>query len=202
MINREKIRAKRIFNLIAPVYFILDKSIKAGFYKAGLELKNNININGKSILDIGTGTGAWGSVLLNLGAGQVHGVDMANKMIKIANKKKLNNFKFSIADAEKLTEFEDNSFDIVTASFVLHGFKKETRIKVLKEMKRVGKETIVLHDYSGKTPLIPKFLEYLERSDYINFKESICDELKTLFNEVIKKQVNIGTAIYISTIKN
>ena len=195
---KEKIRARKIFNQISPIYSILHKSIVANFSNAANEINQSINLSGKRILDIGTGTGAWSYALLINGAESIHGIDISEKMIKQANKRKHPKLSFNTGDAERLNRFEDNSFDIVTASFVLHGFEKGYRLNVLNEMKRVSKDLVILHDYSGRTPLFQRFLEYLEKSDYINFKSGICDELKSLFKSVTKKQINSGTALYFS----
>jgi hypothetical protein len=65
-------------------------------------------------------------------------------------------------------------------------------------MKRISKSSVVIHDYAGDTPLIPRFLEYLEKSDYINFKLDICNQLKQNFKTVGKTQIKSGVALYFS----
>ena len=196
--NPEK-RAKFIFNLIAPVYGFLDKAVAKGFTNSIKKLNENIDIQGKKVLDVGTGTGAWGSLFMKNGANIVMGADFSRKMLKQAkNKHPEMNFIFS--DAKDLKEIPDNSFDIVTASYVLHGTKQEIRNQILFEMKRVSKEYVVIHDFMGKTHFAIKILEWLERSDFVNFKKTFSNEMKSLFPKTMDIDAGDGTGLYIGII--
>ena len=197
--NPEK-RAKFIFNLIAPVYGHLDKAVANGFNRSILKLTENIDISGKKVLDIGTGTGAWGSLFLKSGAKAVTGADFSHKMIKQA-KSSHPDMNFIIADAKDLKEIPDNSFDIVTASYVLHGTKQNIRKLILSEMKRVSKEYVVIHDFMGKTHFSIKILEWLERSDFVNFKRTFSEEMKAFFPETMDVDVGDGTGLYVGRLK-
>ncbi|MCF6183869.1 MAG: class I SAM-dependent methyltransferase [Bacteroidales bacterium] len=190
-------RAKFIFNFIAPYYSKFDKSLQEGFESSVKELDKRIFIAGKTILDIGTGTGAWGAALNRAGASRVEGIDFSEKMIRQA-KKNHPDINFRHIDAENLSYFKDNSFDIVTASFVLHGVKKNKRKNLLNEMKRVSRKYVVLHDFIGKTPFSIKILEFLERSDYKYFKEHFYSELKEKFKSTEKIPARYGSGLYIA----
>ena len=190
-------RAKFIFNLIAPYYSKFDKSLQEGFEVSVIELDKEIVIAGKTVLDIGTGTGAWAAAINKLGPSEIEGVDFSEKMIKQAQKNHPE-INFHHIDAEDLSEFKDRSFDVVTASFVLHGVKKNKRQNLLNEMKRVSKRYVVLHDFIGKTPFSIKILEFLERSDYKNFKKYFCEELKTNFSSAKKISARYGSGLYIA----
>ncbi len=194
-------RAKFIFNFIAPMYSKFDKSLQEGFEASVRELDKEIIIAGKSVLDIGCGTGAWGAVINKAGAAEIIGVDFSEKMIKQARKNHPEII-FKHINAEDLSEFKDNTFDIVTASFVLHGVKVEKRKKLIQEMKRVSKKYVVLHDFIGKTPFTVKVLEFLERSDYKNFKKNFCDELKEEFSRTKKIPSRFGSGLYIAEKKS
>ena len=189
-------RHKQIFNIIAPIYGALDGYVKKGYRKAFKLILNEVNLENKSVLDLGTGPGAWGALFKQHGAGKVHGVDFAKLMVKRAQKRYSPEITFSVGDASNLSEFEDNSFDIVTASFMLHGFKRSYREKILKEMKRIAREVIIINDYAYDTPLFMQFLEYMEKGDYINFKKTFCDELKEHFPKVKREKASGGTAVY------
>ena len=52
---------------------------------------------------------------------------------------------FSIGSAEDLNEIRVNTFDIVTASYVVHGVKLKKRVKMISEMKKVSKQHVVIH---------------------------------------------------------
>jgi len=192
-------RAKFIFNFIAPLYGKLDNKLQEGFKASSVVLDKEIMITGKSVLDIGAGTGAWGAAINKLGASNVHGVDFSEKMLKQA-KKNHPNINFSLGDAENLSEFKDNSIDIVTASFVLHGVKFNKRERMLDEMKRISKRYIVLHDFIGRTPLFIRFLEFMENSDYKNFKKNFCKELQEKFPKTRKIPSRFGSGLYIAEI--
>lgn len=189
-------RAKSIFNLIAPIYSALDGYVKKGFSRAMGNITQEINLSGKSVLDIGTGPGAWASLFKENGAKKVHGVDFAHKMVKKASKRYAPEITFSVGDARNLSEFEDESFDIVTGSFLLHGVTEDVREEILREMKRISKKHVIINDYYGKTPAVARFLEYLEKSDYHHFKKNFCNELKNLFPEVKRVKASFGTSVY------
>ncbi len=195
-------RHQQIFNLIAPVYSALDNYVKKGFNKAIKNVLNEVDLSGKSVLDLGTGPGAWAALFKEHGAEKVHGIDFAQKMIYRAQKRYSPEIHFSVGDATNLNTFDDKSFDIVTASFMLHGFPRDYREKILKEMKRIARELIIVNDYYGKTPLIAQILEYFEKSDYINFKKTFCDELKTHFQNIKRQKASWGTSVYFAYIEN
>jgi ubiquinone/menaquinone biosynthesis C-methylase UbiE len=192
-------RAKFIFNLIAPIYGNVDAGLIKNYRHAIGMVDKEIGIEGKRVLDIGTGTGAWAEMFRMKGAVDVHGIDFSEKMLT-ESRKKHPEITFMPGDAEELHTFSDNSFDIVTASYVLHGVKKDRRKKMLMEMKRISRKHVVIHDFSGSTPLFLRFLEFMEKSDYKNFKANFCDELKSLFFEAKKQESINGSGLYFATI--
>jgi ubiquinone/menaquinone biosynthesis C-methylase UbiE len=188
-------RAKFMFGSIAPIYARVDHSLVKG-YEASIEVvQQRIDIKEKTVLDIGTGTGAWAMKFVQKGAINVQGVDLSKKILK-AGKEKHPEITFSIANAENLKEFPDNSFDIVTASFVIHGVKKDRRKQMLLEMKRVSKKHVVIHDFVGKTHFFIRFLEFIEKSDYKNFKKHFCTELKQYYKNTQRIASDYGSGIY------
>jgi len=190
-------RALFIFSFIAGIYGKADTNLSKGFWESTKVLEEKIGIKGKTVLDIGSGSGAWSANFLRIGAQKVVGVDFAPKMVAQATMKHPN-IHFQQGNAEELSQFSDNSFDIVTASFVLHGVKKDKRSIILKEMKRISKGHVVIHDFIGKTPLFVRFLEFLERSDYKFFKLNFCNELKEYFTETSKTSTRFGSGLYIA----
>ena len=189
-------RAKFIFNFIAPIYNKVDKILDDNFTKAIDVLDTKIHIENKTVLDIGTGTGAWAAMFETKNAKKITGVDFADKMLEVS-KQKHPNIHFVKADAENLKQFPDNSFDIVTASYVIHGVKQDRRQAILNQMQRVSKEYIVLQDFVGNTPYFIRFLEFMEKSDYKFFKKNICNELGEIFSSSKKIEVANGSGLYI-----
>ena len=190
-------RALFIFNSIAPIYGRLSYSLERNFIFSMNALLKVIPIEGKSVLDIGTGTGAWAANFKKAGAARVFGIDFSQKMLEQA-KANYAAIEFEFGNAIDLNQFADNSFDIVTASFVLHGVKEPVRSKIILEMKRISKKYVVIHDFVGNTPLFVRLLEFMERSDYKYFKKNICDELKSQFAKTQKILVKFGTGIYLA----
>ena len=191
-------RAKKLFNTIAPLYSSLDKYVKESFQGAIDVVKLQVGIQDKSVLDIGTGPGAWAAKYYENGAQKVYGVDFAEKMIKKARERYSDIITFSIGDAVNLKEFQNESFDIVTSSFVIHGVKEDVRAKILNEMKRISRDAVVINDFYGKTALFTRFLEYIEKSDYIHFKKNFYSELRNFFPFVEIFDLEDGSAVYLA----
>jgi ubiquinone/menaquinone biosynthesis C-methylase UbiE len=190
-------RAKYIFNTLAIIFSKMDFVLKDRFDSSFKVITQEIDIEGKTVLDIGTGTGDWACKFVEHSAKEVHGLDFAKKMIARA-KRKYPKVSFYCEDAKAIRNFQNKSFDIVTSSYVLHGMNKQARMEVLKEMKRLSKSIIIINDYYGKTPIFMKFLETMEKSDYKNFKKEITDELFSVFKNSKSFDLGKGHGLYIS----
>jgi len=68
---------------------------------------------GRSILEIGCGTGHWSAIFSRLGY-QVIGIDISLNMLRKAKEKHIDNLRLVAADAHNLP-FPDGRFDVVTA---------------------------------------------------------------------------------------
>ncbi len=189
-------RAHFIFDLIAPFYGIIDRGTHENFRKMAALLDQHIPLKGKSVLDVGCGTGAWLASLNKYDLQKVAGADFTEKMLKVARSRHPE-IQFILQNAENLSHFEKKSFDIVTATFVLHGMKAEKRSKVLNEMKRIARQQVVIHDFYGPTEPIAKFLEFIERSDYLNFKKQFETEMRAHFEESSLIAGVKGRALYV-----
>ena len=188
-------RARFIFDLIAPMYGWIEKHQADKYRDAISVIDKEISIKGKTVLDVGTGTGAWAQMFVGMQAKEVHAVDLSPKMLN-EGKKKHPSISFKTGDAENLSELADNSFDIVTAAFLLHGVKKDRRRKILSEMNRISRKHIVINDFGSKTDLSVSILEFFERSDFRNFKIHFCDELKSIFPLARKLETDDGNGLY------
>jgi len=189
-------RARFIFDLIAPFYGWIEKHQVENYVNAISILDNEIGIKGKRVLDVGTGTGAWAGMFLTKNAKEVWAMDLSPKMVE-EGKKKHPEINFLTGDAEDLKDIEDESFDIVTASFVLHGVKEDRRRKMLSEMKRISRGHVVIHDFNGQTGWAVGVLEAFERSDFKNFKVNFFDELKSFFTHARKVETVPGNGLYL-----
>lgn len=105
-----------------------------------------------SLLDVGCGAGHHSKDLSTLGY-DVTGIDLSVNGLKQAqcvSKANNQNIGFVIGDVENLP-FDDNSFDIVFCSLILHHFPK--REKLLKEISRVCKSYFVTFEVNSYHPL-------------------------------------------------
>ncbi len=189
-------RAQYIFNLIAPVYSLIDKGSEVEFQKMAAIFNDHFPLAGKNILDVGCGTGSWIRALGNFKPDKMVGTDFSLKMLQQAQKKHPE-IEFIHQSGENLSAFQDNSFDIVTTSFVLHGMKTPKRTKVLAEMKRIAREQVVIHDFYTNHHWIIRILEFLERSDYIHFKQHFTEELEQQFVNTQVIPADNGNALYV-----
>ena len=190
-------RSRFIFNFIAPIYARIGKSVSDKYTDLIKIVDKFVKIEGKKVLDVGTGSGSWANKYHEFGASKVVGVDSAIKMLD-AGRKNFPHIEFIHCDAEKLSIFEENSFDIVTASYVLHGVKKDRRLKMLEQMKRVTKKYVIVNDFAGKVGLPIRLLEAIERSDMPYFKDHFIDELKDNFSYAKLLKLKGGAGLYIA----
>lgn len=187
-----------LFNKIAPIYGMFFNFQLRYFNKIQEKVGNEIDFSKyDSILDIGCGTGALCKVFHDKGL-EVVGVDPSKGMLAQANKK-LKNLPIKlihIVPGEPLP-FKDKSFDIVITSYVAHGLKKDERLQLYNEMKRLSKKLVIIHDYNENRAILTSIVEWLENGDYFNFIKIAEEEMKEVFNEVKKIDVDTRAAWYI-----
>jgi ubiquinone/menaquinone biosynthesis C-methylase UbiE len=103
----------------------------------GMDFKND-----EKILDMCCGTGGLTFVIAEKCSAntQIKGIDLSNGQIRIAKKKNnYPNIDFQVADAAD-TPFQNNAFDKTIIAHALHEMKRDNRLKVLSEAKRILKE--------------------------------------------------------------
>lgn len=137
----------------------------------------------KRVLDIGCGDGTYTLELFERGKpASIHGVDLAQEAIKIAQEKVDNrNISFAVSSAYQLP-YGANSFDIAYLRGVLHHMDRP--IDALREALRVA-PTIVVIEPNGYNPILkllerfsPYHVEHEEKS-YTSVKlDSWVKELK------------------------
>lgn len=94
------------------------------------------NVNGKRVLDIGTGTG---KVLIEFKNrypdGEYYGIDISEEMLSHIDKEL--NFNLNSCKMEDLNVFDDDYFDVVTARMCIH--HSQDIDKAFKEVRRILK---------------------------------------------------------------
>jgi ubiquinone/menaquinone biosynthesis C-methylase UbiE len=150
---------KKIYNTFGLEYQELrDFRTRQGAYNEFLEMPAMINtlgnIKGKKILDLGCGAGAHAMEYVKKEA-DVCGLDISKTLVKIA-KKRCPQAKFTVGSMNKIP-YEDNTFDIVTASLSIHYIKDLN--KLLHEVNRVLKKN-GLFIYSTYNPIYATLESY------------------------------------------
>ena len=130
-------------NWLAPVYDRICSAFGLGLAFRETTLRYVALKPGERILDVGCGTG----FLTRLAAqvvgekGQAVGIDTATKMISIAKENaalEKSRAEFRVATIENLP-FEDNSFDCVLSSLMIHHLPPDLKLTGLTEVYRVLK---------------------------------------------------------------
>lgn len=94
-------------------------------------------LEGMKVLDVGCGTGT--NLLDYQQAGcDVYGIDMSPSMMEIAREKLGDKVNLHQGDASQMP-YEDNFFDLVTSTLMLHELRPSVRDAIVKEMIRTVK---------------------------------------------------------------
>ena len=123
---------------------------------------------GMAMLDIGAGAGAYSFYFAEKGY-SVHAVELADKNAEEFRKRMAGkrNIRFTQGNALDLSDFEDESFDIVLLLGPLyHLHSEKDRDKALLEAKRVLKKEGVLFVAFINNDMIP-YTEWNDREDYL-----------------------------------
>ena len=157
-----------------PFHLLIDPLSKA----ARSEIIELVSVN-STILDAGCGTGTLSLLLKKEKNCKVVGADLSMRMIDFANHmNKHEDVSFLHMDITNLSEYRENSFDYSIMCLVIHELPADKRIDAIKELMRVGRQTIIL---DSNTPL-PKnpvglTIRMIEatfgRDHYANFKTYI-----------------------------
>lgn len=114
------------------------------------------------LLDAGCGTGAMlGMFREDCPNKNYTGIDLSEKMIQTAEKKKLDGVRFVAGDCENLP-FADNSFDVVTCSMSFHHYPNpEKFFQSLHRVLRPGGR-LILRDMASKSKVMMWFFNHIE----------------------------------------
>jgi len=129
----------------------LERALLRALADAGIELA------GASVLDVGCGTGYFLHRLREYGAGECHGVDLAENRIEAA-RKRYPVLDWRIASATELP-FGDGELDLVTQFTCLSSIVDgDARLAAAREMRRVARGSVLSFDIreasAGATPTV------------------------------------------------
>lgn len=168
-----------MYKLISKIYGLLDVVYFRDNDKNPRKAVNDLIEDGKSVLDICTGT-AVGAITVSKAKPhtKIVGVDLSKEMLSIARlnikKHNIHNIKLGRMDATK-TKFQDNTFDVIIMSLVLHEMPPKLASAMLKEAKRLLKEDgkIIVVEWEPPKNFIQKILflpiPLLEPKSYHSF---------------------------------
>jgi arsenite methyltransferase len=127
-------------------------------FQTGKRLIAEIGINpGDAVLDIGAGTGLLAQYVATLVGpeGRVVGIDPLPMRIEIANPKNRPGLSFRVADANDLSEFNENEFDAAYMNAVFHWLpdKRGPLRQVFRVLKKGGRLGIVTGVKGNANPL-------------------------------------------------
>jgi ubiquinone/menaquinone biosynthesis C-methylase UbiE len=138
-------------------------------------------------LDVCTGTGGVAHELAARGA-RVVALDLAQGMLQRAVRKHRSNghstepVRFLQMDARRLA-FADGSFPIVTCSMALHEMAEAERDQVLREIRRVASERVVVAEYrvprDGTHAVLFRLLRFFEYAESDDFEGFVRREMRT-----------------------
>lgn len=116
---------------------------------------------GASVLEIGCGTGLLCNDLRKEKQCKVVGADLSLRMIEFAKKNTpFEDIRFIHQDATQLVDFQDDSFDYVIASLIIHELTPEAQKKMVKEAWRVGRKNLYV---DSNAPLAWNFTGIMKR---------------------------------------
>lgn len=171
-------KSNRIFNGISPVYGLFYEKQKKKYGQIIEKARSFVDMKTyDTVLDVGCGTGALCSVLEDLGL-EVTGVDAAERMVAEAKKRNPEgNIRFEIGDVLQGLPYGDKSFDLVFSSYVAHGLHQEQRKILYREMGRLARHMVIIHDYNKNRAPLTSFIEWLEGGDYFRFIQVAEEEM-------------------------
>ncbi|MFN0213292.1 MAG: methyltransferase domain-containing protein [Saprospiraceae bacterium] len=111
-----------------------------------LKLLKEVDFKDKSVLEIGNGPGGNLVEIYKLNPSRLVGVDISEKMVKLAKEKVSKEVEVIKIDGKSLP-FKDKEFDIVfTATVLQHNTDEDMLKKLVKELSRVSKSRVILFE--------------------------------------------------------
>jgi len=160
----ERRRIRRLFNRAAGLLVMFDGHLRREYARTlgRLDLPP-----GLAVLDLGTGTGNLAATLAARGH-HVTGLDFSERSLARA-RRTCPQLRLLLADLFELDAVRDESFDLVTLAYVLHGLPEEARLGVLRHAARVARRAVLVLDYAGPGPWYVRLIEWLEGPHYPSF---------------------------------
>lgn len=196
----------RLSNLYSPNFIHASEIIyggqgmisQGGFHSVDV-MFNKVDLLGKKILDIGCGLGGMDIYLAKKYPLEIVGVDKEPYMTEKAEELLLKEPKslkgrvsfLNLKSPLKLTEFSDNTFDIVTSKEMLYHVPNDAKLSYINEMFRVLKPggQVVIADWHSDTPQIGEHIKRAVRVDgFCHFVTPL--NFKTMLENALFKDIS------------
>jgi len=163
---KERRSTRRFFNLVAGVYFLVEKHLRKEYQKMAEKLAFPAEL---TVLDIASGSGLLGGTFAGRGH-HVLGLDFSEKLLARANRlyPALNT---EVFDLIGLPGKDAGSWDIVTIGYLLHGVSREFRHFILKESARISRQYVLICDYGDYDDWLVRLIEWMEGPHYVQYKK-------------------------------
>lgn len=184
------------YDLAAEDYDKKEKYLNS--FEKGKFLSLLLEIKNKKILDVGAGTGRV-SLPLALAGAQVTALDISEKILELL-KRKNKKITTVVGEAENLP-FENESFDIVTAAFLIVHLK-DPKI-FFDEVYRVLKPDglFLVSNINQKEPPVVKTKEGdIQIKSYYHRPEKIKDSLQDLAFSIEKEEMIFESEVWVNQI--
>ena len=122
-------------------------------------------------------------------------------MIDVA-KKKTKGQSIEYRWIDKYLPFDDQSMDVVTISYVLHGMNQKEREDLLKECIRISKKYIIIIEFNQKRHWMISFVEWLEKGDYFAFIKTFDAQLNQIVSTYQIVQTEKYQQVYICDVSS
>lgn len=163
----ERKKARFFFNLSAPVYQTIERHLFPSYRKALTQLDLPPAL---TVLDLATGSGILAAAF-HLRGHEVAGMDFSEGMLKRA-RKRFPAVDFQSFDLVDLPTLPDQSHDIVSCGYLLHGLSCAFRHEVLSNMARIARKHVVIFDYGRDGGWFVRLIERIEGPYYPRFMAS------------------------------
>ena len=154
---------QRMFDRIAPVYDAMNRVMTAGLDRRWrrITVEQSVRV-GDRVLDACCGTGDLAIAALRHGAGEVVGIDFAERMLERARQKEPA-IEWLQGDVLALP-FEDESFDAATVGFGIRNVDDlEAGLRELRRVLRPGGRLAILEITTPRGPLAPFYRLWFDR---------------------------------------
>lgn len=142
-----------------------------------LKLIKNYNLNPNRLLEVGCSGGfRLNGIKVNYPSCEVYGIEPSEKAIAWG-KDNFPNVCFKKGTADNLSDFLDNSMDVVIIGFVFYVIDRSNVLKVVSEIDRILKNngTLIITDFFSETPL---------KNNYHHIKDIEAHSYKQNYDEI------------------